>query len=61
MKLFDKQLTQEQFDEEMFNHHPSIDITGSIKGMIKLGYWKKGDVIIKYKGYYINLSIWLGK
>ena len=59
MELFDKQLTKEQLNEELFNHHPSIDKTGSVRGMIKCGYWKKDDVIIKYKGYYINLSIWV--
>jgi hypothetical protein len=36
--------------------HPNIDITGSVTGMKKLGYWAKDDVIVKSKGYYYNIS-----
>lgn len=36
--------------------HPNIDITGSIRGMKKLGYWKQDDVTVKSHGYIYNVS-----
>ena len=36
--------------------HSNIDVTGSIKGMKKLGYWKKDDKIVKSHGSYYNIS-----
>lgn len=39
--------------------HPSIHCTGSVRGMIKLGYWKKGDNIVRCGQYIYNLSILL--
>ena len=38
-------------------NHPSIHYTGSVKGMIKLGFWRKGDSIVRIGSYYYNLSI----
>ena len=40
--------------------HPSIHHTGSVRGMIKLGFWKKGDVLVRCDGYIYNMSIWIG-
>ena len=40
-------------------HHPSIHISGSVRGMKKLGYWGKSDLIIKQGQYYYNMSIWI--
>lgn len=36
--------------------HPNIDVTGSVSGMKKLGYWKQDDAIIKSNGFYYNTS-----
>lgn len=36
--------------------HPNIDSTGSVKGMKKLGYWKKEDVTVKCNGAIYNIS-----
>jgi hypothetical protein len=36
--------------------HPNIDISGSVSGMKKLGYWDKKDTIVKSAGYYYNIS-----
>lgn len=40
----------------IFSAHPSIDVTGSIKGMKKLGYWNKADRIIRSHGFYYNID-----
>jgi len=61
MKLFNMQVAKTEIENELFNHHPSIDSSGTVKGMIKLGYWKQDDVVIKYKNFYINLSIWISE
>ena len=37
--------------------HPNIDITGSVKGMKKLGYWKKHDKIVRSHGFQYNVSV----
>jgi len=37
--------------------HPSIYVSGSIRGMKKLGYWRKHDEIVRCGSYYYNLSI----
>ena len=37
--------------------HPSIHVSGSIRGMKKLGYWGKNDTIVRCGNYYYNLSI----
>lgn len=37
--------------------HPSIHISGSIRGMKKLGFWGKHDTIVRCGSYYYNLSI----
>lgn len=36
--------------------HPNIDKSGSVKGMIKLGYWNKNDVIIRKDGFIYNFT-----
>jgi len=36
--------------------HANIDISGSIKGMKKMGYWGKNDVTHKQGGFIYNLS-----
>lgn len=36
--------------------HANIDVTGSVKGMKKLGYWKPEDVIVRSRGMYYNVS-----
>lgn len=36
--------------------HPNIDSTGSVRGMKKLGYWGKNDVIVRANGYSYNVS-----
>lgn len=36
--------------------HANIDVSGSVKGMKKLGYWRESDTILKHKGYYYNMS-----
>lgn len=46
---------------KLFENSPSISITGSIKGMYLKGFWKKTDIIVKYKGYYYNLSLGVEK
>jgi hypothetical protein len=33
---------------------PSIHASGSIRGMKKLGFWNKRDVIVKMGDYYYN-------
>lgn len=39
--------------------HPSIHVTGSVRGMRKLGYWGEDDEIVRCGQYYYNLSITL--
>jgi hypothetical protein len=36
--------------------HPNIAITGSVRGMKKLGYWRKEDITYKQGGYIFNIS-----
>ena len=36
--------------------HPNIDITGSVSGMKKLGYWDKSDIVVRSHGYHYNIS-----
>jgi len=36
--------------------HPNIDRSGSVKGMKKLGYWSKHDLIIRQGGHIYNYS-----
>lgn len=49
-------MTQKEL-KELFEKSPNIADSGSVKGMIELGYWKKDDIIVKYNGYYYNLSM----
>lgn len=37
--------------------HPNIANSGSIKGMINMGYWNKRDKIVKTGGYKYNVSV----
>ena len=37
--------------------HPSIHISGSVRGMKKLGYWGKHDQCVRCGNYIYNLSI----
>lgn len=39
--------------------HPSIHVTGSVRGMKKLGFWGKNDVVVRSGSYYYNLSVTL--
>jgi hypothetical protein len=36
--------------------HPNIDNSGSVSGMIKLGYWKDTDLICRERGFTYNYS-----
>lgn len=36
--------------------HPNIDATGSIKGMKKLGYWRKDARCIRSHGFIYNVD-----
>jgi hypothetical protein len=36
--------------------HASIDATGSVKGMKKLGYWRKDDKTVRSHGYIYNID-----
>ena len=36
---------------------PNIHITGSVKGMVKLGYWDKGDDKVRHGNYIYNQSL----
>lgn len=40
--------------------HPSIHYTGSVRGMKKLGFWKKGDRCVRCGQYIYNLSQTIG-
>lgn len=41
-----------------FSHscHPSIHSSGSPVGMVKKGYWKEKDIIVKANGFFYNYS-----
>lgn len=39
--------------------HPSIHCTGSVRGMIKCGFWDKGDRLVRCGQYIYNMSIYL--
>lgn len=43
---------------EMFKsyEYANIHYTGSVKGMIKLGYWNKTDTIVRCGKYIYNVS-----
>ena len=41
--------------------HPSIHYTGSVRGMKKLGYWRKTDRCVRCGQYIYNLSITNGR
>ena len=36
--------------------HPSIDASGSIRGMKKLGYWGKADRTVRCRGFIYNVD-----
>lgn len=36
--------------------HSNIDVTGSIRGMKRLGYWRKDDRIVRSHGFYYNID-----
>jgi hypothetical protein len=36
--------------------HPNIDVSGSVKGMKKLGYWNENDIVVRSNGSYHNVS-----
>lgn len=40
-------------------HHPSINRTGSVRGMKKLGFWGKDDICVRCGQFIYNLSIFL--
>ena len=37
--------------------HPNIEVSGSLSGMIKQGYWNREDEIIEINGFYYNKSL----
>jgi len=37
--------------------HPNIDITGSVKGMVERGYWKKKDRKVRSNGFIYNIDV----
>lgn len=39
-----------------YSCHPNIDITGSVAGMKKLGYWGKSDKVVRSHGFQYNIS-----
>lgn len=39
------------------DRHPSIDRTGSVQGMKKLGFWGEDDVCVTVGDYIYDLSI----
>lgn len=51
--------TKRLYEQYDCKHHPSIHISGSVRGMKKCGYWKKDDVIVRVGSYYYNLSIYV--
>ncbi len=36
--------------------HPSIDVTGSVRGMKKMGYWQEDDITVRCHGAIYNVS-----
>jgi len=54
-----KYIKVSEFSEKERDRHPSIDASGSVRGMKKLGYWGKDDVCVRCGSYIYNLSIWL--
>lgn len=36
--------------------HPNIDETGSVDGMVNLGYWRKDDRVVKSHGWIYNID-----
>lgn len=46
-----------KLSEEEKAKHPSIHYSGSVIGMIKLGFWSKDDTIVRCDGHFYNLSI----
>ena len=36
--------------------HSNIDISGSVRGMKKLGYWRKADRTVRTHGYIYNID-----
>lgn len=36
--------------------HPNIDPSGSVRGIIKLEYWKKTDIIVRQGGFIYNVT-----
>lgn len=36
--------------------HPNIDVSGSVSGMKKLGYWGQKDRIVRSHGFYYNID-----
>ena len=40
-----------------YSAHPSIDTSGSVSGMKRLGYWKRSDKIVRSHGFYYNTSM----
>lgn len=36
--------------------HPNIDKSGSVRGMKKLGYWKKPDRTVRSHGFIYNID-----
>ena len=47
--------------EEEKEQHPSIHYSGSVIGMIVLGYWGRDDTIVRCDGFFYNLSINIGR
>lgn len=43
-----------EYDKQI---HPSIHCTGSVRGMKKLGYWGKNDIIVRCGQFLYNMSI----
>lgn len=39
--------------------HASIDATGSVRGMKKLGYWRKNDRTVRSHGYIYNIDTFI--
>lgn len=36
---------------------PSIHITGSVRGMVKLGFWERSDNKVRYKSWIYNQTL----
>jgi hypothetical protein len=36
--------------------HPNIDRSGSVRGMKKLGYWRKDDRMVRSHGFIYNID-----